>query len=308
MGEIPGRQLVLEGLGRGRHHRPRPEDQGGHQVGQALAGARPGLHDQVSLLADGLGHRLGHRHLGGAILLLGQSRRGAGEGGTDRGVGHDLQATGRGRRPKGQCPECQCPSASVPGSGVPGRQGVACRRGPGRPRPESHSAPRGVRDGRERSLGHQTGAAPDRGPPGRRGRPLRRRLRRARPGDRLLHGVRLLDGKLAPSARGSPVPPQRHRRQPAHPPARRAAPDGGENPFHRAAGLAGAPVDRQAHGRGDRPHPPQPGHDPDRGLQLRRPGRDRRRREGHRGLGGVAEQDRRANHSPAPLRPRRARP
>ena len=189
-----------------------PRSSAGHQVAQALAGARAGLHDQVALLADGLRHRLGHRHLGGAILLLGQSRRGAGEGGTDRGVGHDLQATGL-AAPKGPRPMPMFGAAcrSRAGHRVPGRQAVACWRGPGRARPESHAASRGVRDGRERSLGHQTGAAPDRGPPGRRGRPVRRRLRSARPGDQLLHGVRLLDGKLAPPARGGPVPPQCHR-------------------------------------------------------------------------------------------------
>ncbi len=92
VGEIPGGELILEGLGCSRHHRPGSEDQRRDQVGETLARARPGLHHQVPLLGNGAPHRLGHCYLGGTILLLGESCRGAGESGADRRVGHDLQA------------------------------------------------------------------------------------------------------------------------------------------------------------------------------------------------------------------------
>lgn len=68
-------QLVLEGLGGGRHHTTGSRSQGGDQVGQALSGAGPGGHDQVVAASDGVGHRRRHALLGGAVLVMGESGR-----------------------------------------------------------------------------------------------------------------------------------------------------------------------------------------------------------------------------------------
>ena len=104
VGEVPGGQLILEGLGGGGHHRPGAENQRRDQVGQALAGAGARLNDQVALAPDGVRHRLGHRRLGRSVFVLGQPGRGARQGGMDGGVGHDVQATVSHRRESGSTP------------------------------------------------------------------------------------------------------------------------------------------------------------------------------------------------------------
>ena len=71
---------------------------------------------------------------------------------------------------------------------------------------------------------------------------------------------------------------ERHRRRPADPAARRAARLGSTDTFCRPAGLARAEMGPSAHGRGDGADQAQHEHHAYRGLQLRRAGRDSRRR------------------------------
>jgi hypothetical protein len=47
---------------------------GGHQIGEALADARAGLDDQVVRPLDGATHSFGHANLLFAVLIVGQSR------------------------------------------------------------------------------------------------------------------------------------------------------------------------------------------------------------------------------------------
>ena len=48
-----------------------PREQRRHQVGQRLAGAGAGLHDQVALIGEGRFHGLRHFHLAGPELVVG---------------------------------------------------------------------------------------------------------------------------------------------------------------------------------------------------------------------------------------------
>jgi hypothetical protein len=77
-------QLVLEGLGRRGHHHRAAREHRRHQIGQRLAGARPGLDDQVAIGLDGPGHGPGH----GQLLGSGLTGR--------QGLGHLGQPPGRG--------------------------------------------------------------------------------------------------------------------------------------------------------------------------------------------------------------------
>ena len=77
-GQVLAGQLILQRLGRRGHHDPDAGDHGRDQVGERLAGAGPGLDDQVAAGLDGVGHGLGHGPLAVAHLAA------AGE------LGHDL--------------------------------------------------------------------------------------------------------------------------------------------------------------------------------------------------------------------------
>jgi len=78
--EILAGQLILEGFGGRGHHHPFAGQGGGHQVGEGLAGAGAGLHDQVAPA----GHRRCHR--GGHLDLSGTGFAAPGEAG-----GHTVQ-------------------------------------------------------------------------------------------------------------------------------------------------------------------------------------------------------------------------
>ncbi len=184
---------------------------------------------------------------------------------------------------------------------------------PGDPRPGAARAgslqgarPRGLRHGRQRTLGQRAGPAPHRGARRRRDRPARCGERRPRDRHQVDHPLRLLHRELAPPARRSALP---HELQPvaADAPGRRAQREGRADPLRRTPGLAGAPAGAQAHGRVDRAHQAQPAHGDDDGVQLRRPGRDHRRRARPGRRGHPRQQDRREGHPPPPLLPRHAR-
>ena len=88
-GEVDRCQLVLERLGGGRHHRPLPGDDGRHQIGEGLAGSRPGLHEQVMPVLEGVCDGPGHLLLTRPPLgswLGGENAPEGGEGIT--GAGH----------------------------------------------------------------------------------------------------------------------------------------------------------------------------------------------------------------------------
>jgi hypothetical protein len=61
-------QLVLEREGRGRDHDALVVEQGRHEVGERLAGAGAGLHQEVLAGAERGGHRLRHLHLARPLL------------------------------------------------------------------------------------------------------------------------------------------------------------------------------------------------------------------------------------------------
>src|ERR1017187_1084957 len=69
--DVLEKELLLQGLG------PRGDDdalageQGGHQVGERLAGAGAGLHDQVAFVGEGTFDGFGHLHLPGTELVIG---------------------------------------------------------------------------------------------------------------------------------------------------------------------------------------------------------------------------------------------
>ena len=141
-------------------------------------------------------------------------------------------------------PACETPThqvASVPGRRLP-TDGSGGHRHLGRPRP------RGLRHGRQRSLGEPAGPGAHRGPRRGGGGAARRRQRRARHRDQVAHDVRLLDRELAPAPRRGALP-HGLQRVAAHAPARRAARQGGAHPIRGPPGLARAAPGAAPHGR-----------------------------------------------------------
>ena len=69
-------QLVLERERRGGDHDPLVVEQARHQVGQRLAGAGAGLHQQVLAVDHRVGHGLRHLDLAGALLAAELAHRG----------------------------------------------------------------------------------------------------------------------------------------------------------------------------------------------------------------------------------------
>ncbi len=66
------RQLVLQRLGRRRHHHLAPRDDGRYQVGKGFSRAGARLNHQVAPGVDGPGHRTGHLELLGSDLTRGE--------------------------------------------------------------------------------------------------------------------------------------------------------------------------------------------------------------------------------------------
>ena len=90
-GEVLGRELVLEGLGRGRHDDATAAGDGGHQVGERLAGAGPGLDGEVPPGLDRCGDGPEHGPLARAVLgATGQ----AGQHGVEERFGSAGQVAG----------------------------------------------------------------------------------------------------------------------------------------------------------------------------------------------------------------------
>ncbi len=97
-------QLVLQGERGGRDdhallRRGRVQHRG-HEVGQRLAGAGAGLHEQVPRAAEGRGDRLGHRHLARPLLAVAERGHGCCQGlGHARGAHGPIQPAPRARPP-----------------------------------------------------------------------------------------------------------------------------------------------------------------------------------------------------------------
>jgi hypothetical protein len=66
-GQVVVDELGLEGEGRGGHHDRAVHEQRGHQVGQRLAGAGAGLHEQVLAATGGRLDGLRHLPLAGPV-------------------------------------------------------------------------------------------------------------------------------------------------------------------------------------------------------------------------------------------------
>ena len=62
------RQLILQCFGRRRHDNGLTRQHRRHEIGQCLAGAGPGLHDQRTTAVDRCRHEVGHFDLAGTIL------------------------------------------------------------------------------------------------------------------------------------------------------------------------------------------------------------------------------------------------
>ena len=67
-GQVLGGELVLQGLGDGRHDRRAPREDGGHQVREALSNAGARLHDELTSPLEDAIHGLGHLPLAGPGL------------------------------------------------------------------------------------------------------------------------------------------------------------------------------------------------------------------------------------------------
>ena len=67
--------LLLEVLGRGRDDDPPAGEDRGHQVGERLPGAGPGLGDEVAVPLECPLHRAGHRQLVLTVLVAGERAR-----------------------------------------------------------------------------------------------------------------------------------------------------------------------------------------------------------------------------------------
>ena len=91
-------QLVLERLGGGRHHRAPARQHRRHQVRQRLSCTGARLHHQVAFVGDGLGHRLGHRHLARPFLAATGQRPGDRRQRAHHGIGRRRGAVGGGVR------------------------------------------------------------------------------------------------------------------------------------------------------------------------------------------------------------------
>ena len=141
----------------------------------------------------------------------------------------------------------------------------------GRSRPTSAC----VMDGNGRWAGRR-GPAPHRGPRV----PVRPRCSMRSRGPSswhpLAHHVRLLDRELAPPGRRGPLPDGLQRGPPG-PAPRRAARERGADPLRRAPRLAGPKRVLRRMDESAGADPAEPADDPHHGLQLRWPGRDRRR-------------------------------
>ena len=70
-GDVLEKELLLEGLGPGGDDDALAGEQGGHEVGERLAGAGAGLDDQVALVGEGGFDGFGHLHLAGTELVIG---------------------------------------------------------------------------------------------------------------------------------------------------------------------------------------------------------------------------------------------
>ncbi len=90
-------ELVLERQGGGRDDHALVVEERRDEVGEGLAGARAGLHDEVTAAGEGVADGLGHGHLSGPLLAPERRhgrRQHAGDGWT--GVGHWCTLSARG--------------------------------------------------------------------------------------------------------------------------------------------------------------------------------------------------------------------
>ena len=102
--QVAVEELVLQGLGPGRHDHAQPREQRRHQVGEGLAGAGAGFHDQLLVVGDRLLHRRRHALL---HLARGEVRHAGGEGAVGSkgdGGGRGLERFGHRRKLAGQRP------------------------------------------------------------------------------------------------------------------------------------------------------------------------------------------------------------
>ena len=128
----------------------------------------------------------------------------------------------------------------VASSGEPDRRSTSVlRRAAGRHRHRAHPRARGVRHGRQRSVGDAPGPEAHRRPRGGGGSAVRRGGGRPRARSEVAHRLRLLHGELATPGRRGPLPHGLQRALAAHPPGR-AQRQGRARPVHRSQGLARA--------------------------------------------------------------------
>ncbi len=136
---------MLEGQGRGGDHDPAVVQERRHEVGQRLAGAGAGLDEQVGAVDHGVGDRLGHLDLAGALLAA-QGVDGRGQHRHDRG-----RARSRVRSERSpENPSCR---------DRPSLGSLHRRAAPARPpvRPARAGSARAGRRGGRRSPGRRTG-------------------------------------------------------------------------------------------------------------------------------------------------------
>jgi hypothetical protein len=176
-----------------------------------------------------------------------------------------------------------------------------------RDRPLPGADPRRRRHGRQRSVGAVAGAQAHRRPRRRRGGAVRRRRGGVGARARLADRLRLLHRELEAAGRRGPLPHGLQRGHPRAPP-RPAERVGRAHPLRRPPRLAGAAPGAEAHGGVDGADRGQPADDVHDRLQLRRPGRDRRRRAGPRRCRRRLVAGDREGDQGQPLRPRDARP
>ncbi len=63
-GQIPAKELILQGLSPGGHHSPHARGQQRHQISKRLANARAGFHHQMLAHGQRIGDGVRHGHLG----------------------------------------------------------------------------------------------------------------------------------------------------------------------------------------------------------------------------------------------------
>jgi hypothetical protein len=73
--QIEARDLILQRLGGGTDDHLAPGENGGHQIGERLAGAGARLDQQALVVVEGAGDAGRHRHLSGAVLVAGEGAR-----------------------------------------------------------------------------------------------------------------------------------------------------------------------------------------------------------------------------------------